>query len=83
MNYFKLIIHLVISLPLTFSCQAILREDKKREDKKDIVSKEDSDNLFEVNNEKLASNHIKAGCAITDSIKNQIPDLFAYTSFFH
>lgn len=78
MNYFKLIIHLVIVLLFTFSCKAIHKEDKK-----DIVSKENSDTFSEVDNKKLDSNYIKAGCAITDSIKNQIPDVFAYTNFFH
>jgi len=78
MNYFKLIIHLVVVLLFTFSCKTIHKEDKK-----DIASKEDSDSFFEVDNKKLDSNYIKAGCAITDSIKNQIPDVFAYTNFFH
>lgn len=78
MNYFKLIIHLVIVLLFTFSCKTFHKEVKE-----DIVSKEDSDTFFEVDNKKLDSNYIKAGCAITDSIKNQIPDVFAYTNFFH
>jgi hypothetical protein len=78
MNYFKLIIHLVIVLLFTFSCKTFHKEVKE-----DIVSKEDSNTFFEVDNKKLDSNYIKAGCAITDSIKNQIPDVFAYTNFFH
>ena len=78
MNYFRLIIHLVIVLLFTFSCKTFHKEVKE-----DIVSKEDSDTFFEVDNKKLDSNYIKAGCAITDSIKNQIPDVFAYTNFFH
>ena len=78
MKYFKLITHLVIILLFTFSCKAIYKVDKK-----EIVSKEDSDIFFEVDNKKLGSNYIKDGCAITDSIKNQIPDVFAYTNFFH
>ena len=78
MNYFRLIIHLVIVLLFTFSCKTFHKEVKE-----DIVSKEDSDTFFEIDNKKLDSNYIKAGCAITDSIKNQIPDVFAYTNFFH
>jgi hypothetical protein len=78
MNYFKLIIHLVIVLLFTFSCKTFHEEVKE-----DIVSKEDSGTFFEVDNQKLDSNYIKAGCAITDSIKNQIPDVVAYTNFFH
>ena len=69
MNYSRLIIHLVIVLLFTFSCKTFHKEVKE-----DIVSKEDSDNFFEVDNKKLDSNYIKAGCVITDSIKNQIPD---------
>jgi len=63
---------------ITFSCKTSYKEDNK-----DLISKKDSDILIELGDTKLDSNYIKAGCAITDSIKNQIPDIFAYTNFFY
>jgi len=78
MNYFRLIIHLVIVLLFTFSCKT-----PQEGIKKDIAGKEDSNVIFETGNKRLDQEYIKSGCAVTDSVKNQIADIFSYTDFFH
>ncbi len=78
MNRFKLIIHLVIVLLFTFSCKT-----PQEGIKKDIAGKEDSNVIFETGNKRLDHEYIKSGCAVTDSVKNQIADIFSYTDFFH
>ncbi len=76
MNNYKLFIHLVLIFLITSSCKTSSKEVQKGVGKADFEA-------FYTNNTKLDQSYIESGCLATNSLKNQIADIFSYTDFFH